>query len=195
LRRQYLIQAETSHLRRTLRGQGGFIIPRTGLFTTVRISSQDGDLICSYHDCCKLFDSQIIHVSQNWIWVFPATPQSGWFSWALAIGLCSISSVTLQQNGMQQKGGLNKSIRDELPVIIFNEKLRTAIADNQWAFQCFLAKLCSAHSHIHYSCYLYNQPVASSLKSICHVQVCSVLGRLPKEWSITAAAGMQSHLS
>jgi hypothetical protein len=70
LRRQYLIQAETSHLRRNLRGQGGFIIPRTGLFTS---------------------------------------------------------------NGMQQKGGLNKSIRDELPVIIFNEKLRTATADNQCA--------------------------------------------------------------
>jgi hypothetical protein len=32
---------------------------------------------------------------------------------------------------MQQKGGLNKSIWDELPVIIFNEKLRTATADNQ----------------------------------------------------------------
>jgi len=66
LRRQYLIQAETSHLRRNLRGQGGFIIPRTGLFTT-------------------------------------------------------------------KKGALNKSIQDELPVIIFNEKLRTATADNQCA--------------------------------------------------------------
>jgi hypothetical protein len=32
---------------------------------------------------------------------------------------------------MQKKGALNKSIQDELPVIIFNEKLRTATADNQ----------------------------------------------------------------
>jgi hypothetical protein len=141
---------------------------------------------------------------------------------------------------LQPRRGLKKSIRDGLPVIIYNEKLTTTsssstsatgLMDNQWASMILIFLLYQAWRrtpHTHPSRFVF--PLARNLAAgyqknrlisfsdfvtyvklpslidsctffnsnnyvcCCLLQMCSVLGRLPKERNFAATAGMQSHL-